>query len=252
MVQVSGPRPNASTTAGLRCGGRANPRGAPPAVSPAPTPATASECAYRNDGYGRLDMGQLRLVYKTESSARIAPSAPGRSGASPQWRPRSAIRRPACNHCPMSAQITGPRSPAEAGIYGQHDFGVLPVFLMSVQRSHRVVLPSPNGATICWSLATTGVRVVAGCLRNASAVGRFLAGRGWSVAVIAGGERWPGVTVGIRPCFEDLLGAGAVLSGLPQNDCSPEALAAVATYQRFESNLPETLMNCVGGRELTA
>ncbi len=60
------------------------------------------------------------------------------------------------------------------------------------------------------------------------------------------------MTLGIRPCLEVLLGAGAVLSGLPENKCSPQALAAVATYQRFEANLPETLMNCVGGRELTA
>jgi 2-phosphosulfolactate phosphatase len=65
-------------------------------------------------------------------------------------------------------------------------------------------------------------------------------------------ERWPGAAAGIRPCLEDLLGAGAVLSGLPQCECSPEALAAVGAYQRFESNLPGALMDCVGGRELTA
>ncbi len=222
----------------------------------------------------------------------------------------------------MPAPSTGPRSPAEDGVYGQHDFSVRfdwgpdgadavapgvdvvvvidvlsftsalsvttargalifpypwedgaaefaaskraklagaradggfslsPASFTSVQRNDRVVLRSPNGATICWRLTATGVRVVAGCLRNASAVGRFLAGG--TVAVVAGGERWGGAAVGIRPCLEDLLGAGAVLSGLPQNECSPEALAAVAAYQRFETNLPETLMNCVGGRELTA
>ena len=139
-----------------------------------------------------------------------------------------------------------------AGARADGGFSLSPVSFTSVQRNDRVVLRSPNGATICWRLTATGVRVVAGCLRNASAVGRFLAGRGGSVAVVAGGERWGGAAVGIRPCLEDLLGAGAVLSGLPQNECSPEALAAVAAYQRFETNLPETLMNCVGGRELTA
>jgi 2-phosphosulfolactate phosphatase len=139
-----------------------------------------------------------------------------------------------------------------AGTRGDGGFSLSPASLTSLQPNDRVVLRSPNGATICWRLAATGVRVVAGCLRNASAVGRSLAGRGWSVAVIAGGERWPGAAVGIRPCLEDLLGAGAVLSGLPQDECSPEALAAVAAYQRVERNLPETLMNCVGGRELKA
>ena len=138
-----------------------------------------------------------------------------------------------------------------AGARGDGGFSLSPVSLTSVQRNDRVVLRSPNGATICRRLAATGVRVVAGCLRNASTVGKYLAGRGCSVAVIAGGERWPGAAMGIRPCLEDLVGAGAVLSGLPQGKCSPEALAAAAAYQRFERNLPETLMNCVGGRELT-
>ena len=125
-----------------------------------------------------------------------------------------------------------------AGTRAEGGLSLSPVSLLSVRRDDRVVLRSPNGATICFHLATTGVRVIAGCLRNASAVGRLLADRRWSVAVIAGGERWPGAAAGIRPCLEDLLGAGAVLSGLPQYKCSPEALAAVAAYQRLESNLP--------------
>ncbi len=139
-----------------------------------------------------------------------------------------------------------------AGTRAEGGLSLSPVSLTSVRPNERVVLRSPNGATICWNLAPTGTRVVAGCLRNASAVRRFLAARGCSIAVIAAGERWPGAAVGIRPCLEDLLGAGAILSGLPQNEFSPEALAAVASYQRFESNLPEVLMNCVGGRELSA
>ncbi len=139
-----------------------------------------------------------------------------------------------------------------AGTRAEGGLSLSPVSLRSVRPEDRIVLRSPNGATICSNLAPLGVQVVAGCLRNASAVRRFLSGGGWSVAVIAAGERWPGAAVGIRPCFEDLLGAGAILSGLPQNESSPEALATVAAYQRFESNLPEALMNCVGGRELTA
>ena len=140
-----------------------------------------------------------------------------------------------------------------AGTRAEGGLSLSPVSLLSVRRDDRVVLRSPNGATICFHLATTGVHVIAGCLRNASAVGRLLADRRWSVAVIAGGERWPGAAAGIRPCLEDLLGAGAVLSGLPQYKCSPEALAAVAAYQRWRATCqgPDGLrgrsrVDCVG------
>ena len=39
----------------------------------------------------------------------------------------------------------------------------------------RVVLPSPNGSTISFALASTGARVVAASLRNASAVAQHVA-----------------------------------------------------------------------------
>src|SRR5687767_1376066 len=41
-----------------------------------------------------------------------------------------------------------------------------------------LVLPSPNGASICSAAASTGVPVVAACLRNAPAVARWLHGHG--------------------------------------------------------------------------
>ena len=58
----------------------------------------------------------------------------------------------------------------------------------SLQRAsgiERLVLPSPNGSTICASLAGHGATVVAGCLRNAGAVSAYLAeevARGATVA----------------------------------------------------------------------
>ncbi|MEV0095209.1 hypothetical protein [Streptomyces sp. NPDC050738] len=72
----------------------------------------------------------------------------------------------------------------------------------------RLVLPSPNGSAIAAAAGESAV--LAGSLRNASAVGRWLADRGYGtldrpVAVIASGERWPDGS--LRPALEDLLGA---------------------------------------------
>ena len=49
-----------------------------------------------------------------------------------------------------------------------------PASLQTATGHERLVLPSPNGSTICTVLAETGVEVVAACLRNARAVGEWL------------------------------------------------------------------------------
>jgi 2-phosphosulfolactate phosphatase len=114
----------------------------------------------------------------------------------------------------------------------------------------RVVLPSPNGSAIAFALADAGVTVVGACLRNASAVGRWLAGTGGRVSVVAAGERWPDGS--LRPAVEDLWGAGAVLTGLPLDNASPEAGAAVAAYDAVRDDLGRALPDCASGRELVA
>ena len=136
-------------------------------------------------------------------------------------------------------------------------------------RGGRLVLPSPNGATIAHALASTGATVVAGCLRNASAVARaagaHLAADPLNhVVLVPAGERWPDGT--LRPCLEDLLGAGAIASAL-RNDPSTESHAdetaaalrddlstearAAARLWRATPDPTATVRDSTSGRELT-
>lgn len=129
-----------------------------------------------------------------------------------------------------------------------------PAAMAQVSGVERIVLPSPNGSTITRALAATGARVVAGSLRNASAVAAHLAPLvrdGATCVVVPSGERWPDDS--LRPCFEDLWGAGAILAGLVAlgvGGLSPEARAA--THAWAGARLPDDLHDCAGGRELAA
>ena len=114
----------------------------------------------------------------------------------------------------------------------------------------RLVLPSPNGSSICAALADSGVEVVGACLRNRTAVARHLRAAG-TVAVVAAGERWPDGS--LRPCAEDLWGAGAVLAALVDLGVvglSPEAEVAVAAFGAAEPDLEARLAACASGLEL--
>ncbi|MCW2759191.1 MAG: hypothetical protein JWO46_2937, partial [Nocardioidaceae bacterium] len=115
----------------------------------------------------------------------------------------------------------------------------------------RLVLPSPNGSTICAALADTGTRVLAASLRNRSAVAAalvpVLAGGG-TVALVPAGERWPDGS--LRPAVEDLWGAGAVVAALGPADLSPEAAAAAAAYGLVAGDVPAHLAACASGMEL--
>lgn len=124
-----------------------------------------------------------------------------------------------------------------------------PASLQHAQGVRRLVLPSPNGSTISALLADGGATVVGACLRNRSAVARWLAPQvatGASVALVPAGERWPDGS--LRPAAEDLWGAGAVLDALAPPDLSPEAALARAAFAA--ADLPGDLQRCAGGREL--
>lgn len=111
----------------------------------------------------------------------------------------------------------------------------------------KLVLPSPNGATV--SLAIPTKNVLAGCFRNAAAVAKAASSLGKTVVVIAAGEQWTNGS--LRPALEDMVGAGAILSEL-QGASSPEAIAAVEIFQRFRSDLHGAIATTTSGLELAA
>ena len=128
-----------------------------------------------------------------------------------------------------------------------------PVSLQTAHGIERLVLPSPNGSTICAILTESGIRVVAACLRNARAVGEWLRPQleaGAVVAVVPAGERWPDQT--LRPAAEDFWGAGAVLDHLHAGWLSPEARLAGDAYAGFAQRPLEHLTTCASGVELIA
>lgn len=142
-----------------------------------------------------------------------------------------------------------------AGLREHGSWSLSPTDLARIPAGTRIVLPSPNGATLSVEAAALTPTVLAGCPRNAGAVAAHLAGAA-SVAVIASGERWPGAdgphTGALRPAVEDLLGAGAVLHALGSaRTSSPEARAAVSAY-RGVTDLAAELRASVSGHELAA
>jgi 2-phosphosulfolactate phosphatase len=146
------------------------------------------------------------------------------------------------------ATLAVPRPDAAAG-----DVSLSPGTFRSANRLSRVLLPSPNGSTICAVLADAGATVVVGCLRNRQAVARFLAERGGRVLLVPAGERWPDDS--LRPAIEDLWGAGGIAAALldgrtPKVAVSDEALAAAAAYAIVESRIGEALTACPSGQEL--
>ena len=126
-----------------------------------------------------------------------------------------------------------------------------PASLVALPGGTRLALPSPNGSTLCALAASTGTAtVLAGCLRNASAVAAVadeLAGGG-AIGLVPAGERWPDGT--LRVAAEDLLGAAAIAAHL--DDLSPEAELALIQFRAVADRLPDLLAAVSSGRELIA
>ena len=134
------------------------------------------------------------------------------------------------------AELAGPR--------GQARFSLSPASFSNHRPGKPVVLPSPNGAAT--TLAVGRLPVLAGCLRNARAVAQHAAALGGRIALVPAGERWP--DGGLRPCLEDWLGAGAILSFLDGRP-APEVLEARAAFDSHKHDLEAALLACESGRE---
>ena len=114
-----------------------------------------------------------------------------------------------------------------------------------------LAVSSLNGATLSVRAAELGATVVAGCLRNATAVARAarrIAG-GEPIGIVPAGERWHD-TENLRPSLEEYLGAGAIAHALDVPNSSPEAQTAAMAFAAAKDRLGELLAGCVSGREL--
>jgi 2-phosphosulfolactate phosphatase len=115
-------------------------------------------------------------------------------------------------------------------------------------------ISSPNGATLCAAAEETGTTVLAGCLRNATAVAAAAADLAGDapIGVVACGERWRDTPdKRLRPGVEDWLGAGAIAAAVPGRTApSPEARLAAMSFHATGTELPELLRQSVSGREL--
>lgn len=107
-----------------------------------------------------------------------------------------------------------------------------------------ITLASPNGSALAAGIPAS-ITLLAGCLRNARAVGAWLIAHDYeTVTVIAAGEHWPSGRW--RRCAEDYLGAGAVLHALGSEDTVARAWA------RHGDHAARHLRDSISGRELRA
>jgi 2-phosphosulfolactate phosphatase len=122
-----------------------------------------------------------------------------------------------------------------------------PASLLDLAEGDRIVMPSPNGSALSHAALASGLTVIAGGMRNASAVAHWLARRVSSVGLVPAGEQWADHS--LRVAYEDLVGAGAIADSLervdPTAELSADARAAVAAFQRRRP-----LAEAPSGREL--
>jgi 2-phosphosulfolactate phosphatase len=125
-----------------------------------------------------------------------------------------------------------------------------PVSLKNIPSGTKLVLPSPNGATL--SLATGNVLTICGGLRNAKTVAEYAMSSGKNISLIPAGEKWQEQYESkgsLRFAIEDLIGAGAIISFL-KGSLSPESKSALAVYEIAKENLREEIKKCSSGKEL--
>jgi 2-phosphosulfolactate phosphatase len=124
-------------------------------------------------------------------------------------------------------------------------FSLSPTSLLNIKPNTNLVLPSPNGSTL--SLTTGITPTLCGSLTNAKAVAIKAKTFGTKISIVPAGEQWADKT--IRFAFEDLIGAGAIISYLTGN-LSPESKVGLNTFKNSESTLLEDIKMCSSGKEL--
>jgi 2-phosphosulfolactate phosphatase len=145
-----------------------------------------------------------------------------------------------------SAEFARARGAHVAGSRGSKGYSLSPESLRSIAPGTSLVLPSPNGSTL--TLLSGDTPTYAGCLRNAKSVAQAAGTHGRRIAVIPAGERWKD-DHSLRPAYEDLVGAGAIIACL-HGRRSPEAQMAVDAFTAARAELLERLTSCASGREL--
>jgi 2-phosphosulfolactate phosphatase len=167
----------------------------------------------------------------------------GASAVPFRWRDESATAKAES----LGAYLAVSRSKVSE----EHPYSLSPDSMQNLPAGSTIVLPSPNGATLSAMTSEFNAEVFAGCLRNASSVAAACHAIDGPTVVIAAGERWGDVRTGsLRPAFEDLIGAGAILTALSASNPSPEARAAIAAFEDSRTNLLGRLETCSSGREL--
>lgn len=145
------------------------------------------------------------------------------------------------------AQLAGRRREVDP----DHPYSLSPASVVAIEAGTRLVLPSPNGARLCDDARSASGVVMVGSLRNRTATAAAAAAIGPPVAVVAAGERWPDGS--LRPAFEDLMGAGAVVDRLvAAHGLAPSVDARAAAAAFGAADLPAELAMCASGRELAA
>jgi 2-phosphosulfolactate phosphatase len=137
-----------------------------------------------------------------------------------------------------------------------HGFTLRPSSLVELPEGTFLAISSPNGATLSAAAAETGTTVLAGCLRNASAVAAAataIAGDA-PIGIVPAGERWRDTSEKrLRPGIEEILGAGAVAAAIGgRRTPSAEAELAALTYRAAGDRVPDLVTESVSGRELAA
>lgn len=199
----------------------------------------AIRCEWGQQGIERLTAAEVIIIVDVLSFSTCVDITVSR-GATVlpyRWKDETAIAYAS----EQNAELASRRNRFDGG------YSLAPSSLVNVPAGLRLVLPSPNGSTLAFLAKDTGAKVVAGCLRNATAVAQWANDNGNTISVIPAGERWPDGSV--RYAIEDLIGAGAILQQL-QGNISPEAQAACAAWTAMEQALSETLLHSASGREL--